>query len=465
MKQIKIKKIMNSNPIVVYVVTLGCAKNLVDAEVMCGDLAVNGIYLTTIRDDADIILINTCSFIRDARQEAEDEIRKALDWKEKGAKEGVWRAVAVSGCLPQRNPKECAVQYPNVDLFLGLDDVPKVHEFIYDLVENKIKNRNIPSGRLSTYLYNEETPRITVTPQNYAYIKIAEGCDHRCAFCAIPAIRGHFRSRTIPSILTEFQNLLEQGVGEINLIAQDTTHYGHDLNDGTNLAKLLRACDKLEGDFWIRVLYTHPFYMTDEVLDLLAHSKHVAPYLDIPLQHISDSILNNMQRRIGREKTLALMENIKKNYPELTVRTTMLLGFPGETETDFQQLLQFVKEYKFDHLGAFAFSLEEGTPAMNLKLPPVPEEVAQQRRGAILEVQQDVALEKNAALVGQECRVLLEEPEDDSHYTARMLSDAAEVDNIVHVAMLPGDHSEEVFASVKITGAGQYDYEAVQLDH
>ena len=341
-------------PIIAYIVSLGCAKNLVDTEVMCGALVANGCLLAENENDANVMLINTCSFILDARKEAQETIEAALKWKRRARKSR--RMVVVAGCLVQRNPKETKERFPDVDLFIGLDDVPNAAKLIMAAFDKPETTQPLPQGGLPTYLYDHTAPRLTVTPEAFAYIKIAEGCDHRCAFCAIPTFRGRQRSRQPESVVEECKQLLAQGVKEINFIAQDSSRYGTDHANGDSLAKLLQKCDELEGDFWIRVLYTHPLYVTDELFQTLAHSRHVVPYLDMPIQHVATSVLQGMRRGMTGPQTQELLRHIRKDFPELTLRTTVLVGFPGETEQDFQELLDFITEFQFDRLGAFAFS-------------------------------------------------------------------------------------------------------------
>jgi len=447
------------SPIVVQIVTLGCAKNLVDAEVMCGTLAANGIYLTAERDEADLVIINTCAFILDARKEAEAAIKDALRWRGRGLRRGVLRAVAVGGCLPQRQPEQCAARWPDVDFFLGLDDIAKVADLIKSFFNGKLSGRNIPRACLPTYLYDHESPRLMATPGAYAYIKVAEGCDHHCAFCAIPGIRGRLRSRQPGSVVEECKQLLDMGVKEINFIAQDTSAYGRDLGGGHNLAELLRECDKLPGEFWLRVLYTHPAHITEELLQLLAGGGHVVPYLDMPLQHISTSILTAMRRQMDGPATRKLLAHIKEAYPNLILRTTMLTGFPGETEDDFQELCEFIQEIRFDRLGAFSFSPEEGTPAFDIQEGKVPNAVAVRRRNALLELQRQISLERNKSLIGSKVRVLLEEREG-RKFVGRGFADAPEVDQRI---VCKGTNLRlNDFADVTITSCTEYELRCEQ---
>jgi len=434
------------------VVSLGCAKNLVDTEVMCGQLATAGFVLTNQPEAADVMLVNTCSFVADARAESDREIRAALRWKRR--RRG--RTVVVAGCLPQRDPDETLGLYPEADLLLGLDDVPRAAERIQALLERRPGERTGPDGAPPTYLYDHETPRLLLTPRNCAYVKIAEGCDHRCTFCAIPAIRGRQRSRPTASIVEECENLLRQGVKELNLIAQDTTRYGRDRDDGANLAELLRRCDEFGGEYWVRVLYTHPRHVTDEFLDVLAAGKHVAPYLDVPLQHVSDHVLRAMGRGTTGGAVRDLVAKVRKRCPKAALRTTFLVGFPGETEDDFHQLLRFAAGCRFDRLGAFAFSPEKDTPAAGITADLVPPETARARRARLLEQQQAVSLELNRALIGASLTVLVDHAEGSGRFAGRTTADAPEIDNLVHFRG-PEGCLDRGFVEVRITDASAYD--------
>jgi len=442
-----------ARPYRISIISLGCPKNLVDAEVMCGTLASAGFQLTNDREAADLLLVNTCSFIADARDEAHEEIREALRWKRLGRGR---RRVAVAGCLPQREPGQTATAYPEVDLFLSLDDVPRAARLVRELFENSLADRNVPAGSLPTYLYDHTAPRLTLTPSSYAYLKIAEGCDHRCAYCSIPSIRGNQRSRTIASLLEECRQLLGQGARELNLIGQDSSRYGLDLAEPASLGALVREIDRLEGDFWVRILYTHPRYVDDALIDTLAASRHVVPYLDIPLQHISDGVLKAMRRGLGSRETRALMARLRERWPGVAVRTTFLVGFPGETESDFNELLDYVTEYRFERLGVFAFSPEPGTPAAALTEGVVPAEEAQARRDAIMARQQEIATAMNQALVGRTLRVLVDGSERPGRYLGRTSADAPEIDNVVHLRG-PRGALEGSFAEVRIDKASAYD--------
>ncbi|MBQ6473245.1 MAG: 30S ribosomal protein S12 methylthiotransferase RimO [Victivallales bacterium] len=444
---------MGTSP-AVHVISLGCAKNLVDTEVMCGALVTEGFCLAEASRDADVLLINTCGFIRDARKESEDAIQRALKWKTRRA----GRLVAVAGCLVQRNPQQVAQDYPDIDLLLGLDDLRRLPELLRQAQARQ--SPAIPTGCLPTFLYNEQTPRMPLTPATFGYIKIAEGCDHRCAYCAIPLIRGRQRSRSVSSVLAECRQLLSLGMRELNLIAQDTSRYGEDLKDGTCLEKLLREIDTLPGEFWVRVLYTHPLHITDGLLDALAHSRHVVPYLDMPLQHIATNVLHRMGRGMDGQATRALLAAIRGKYPNLAFRTTFLVGFPGETSDDFEELLSFVRDFRFDRLGAFAFSPEEGTPAAAMP-DQISPRVAARRRNILLATQQEISLENNQRMVGKVMEVLLEEKIRRREWQGRSPFDAPDVDQTVTVTARPGRKAPG-FARVTITAASEYGWSATE---
>lgn len=442
-----------NRPYRVCVVSLGCAKNLVDTEVMCGGMLSAGFQLTADDAAADVMLINTCSFIADARGEAEEAVRAALRWKRRGRGR---RVVAVAGCLPQRSPRQVAAAFPQVDVFLSLDDVPKAAEVLRACLEKGLGDRNLPGGSLPTYLYDHLAPRLTLTPASHAFVKIAEGCEHRCAYCAIPAIRGHQRSRDPQSVLAECRQLLDQGARELNLIAQDTSRYGRDRGDGSGLAGLVAAIDALPGDFWLRILYTHPVHVDDALLLALARAEHVVPYLDMPLQHISTGVLRAMRRGMSGEATRDRLARLRDLWPGVAVRTTFLVGFPGETEADFGELLEFAAEYRFDRLGVFAYSPEEGTPAAALTEGLVPHEVALARRDLLMRQQQAIALDLNQALVGRTVRVLADSEEKPGHYVGRTTADAPDIDNRVQFRAAPGGIPGH-FADVAIASADAYD--------
>jgi len=435
------------------VVSLGCAKNLVDTEVMCGSLAVGGYMLTNLSDEADIMLINTCSFIADARSEAEDEILEAARWRQMDDD----RRLVVAGCLPQRDLADTSSRFRGVDLFMGLDDVPRTAELFDSLYAGTDVPALPDSFALPSYIYDSQAPRLQLTPQNYAYVKIAEGCDHLCTFCSIPAIRGRQRSRPMDDIVAEATQLLQGGVLELNLIAQDTSRYGSDHDDGSSLPALIRACDEqLDAEFWLRILYTHPRFFNDELLAVYRESAHLVPYVDMPLQHISSPILKRMGRRIDERSTRALMDRIRSDIPGVTVRTTFLVGFPGETDADFARLRDYVKEYRFDRLGVFAYSPEKGTAAEAMTEGIVPTEVAEERRDELMALQRDISLETNRGMIGKTVTVLTEGIDAAGTFIGRTAGDAPEVDDLVAFSG-PDDCVERGFVDVCIQDASEYD--------
>lgn len=436
----------------IFVTSLGCPKNLIDTEVMCGALVSSGFRLVFDKNQADIMLVNTCAFIADARAEADEHIRAALRWKRRRKR----RRVVVAGCLTQRAPAAVTRQYPGVDLFLGLDDVPRIAELLEGLLSGEHVEHDLSDGDSPSYLYDHRTPRLTLTAPSFAYVKIAEGCDHRCAYCTIPAIRGRQRSRDPDSVIEECRQLLDQGRKELVLIAQDTSRYGAERSDGASLAALVEKIDALPGDFWIRILYTHPLHVDIPLLECLAAAAHVVPYLDIPLQHISTPVLNAMRRGIDGEATRRLMDAVRKQWPGVTVRTTFLVGFPGETEKDFQELLAYAARYRFERLGVFTYSPEEGTPAARQTEHLVPPAEAERRRDALMTQQVAIAAAHNDELVGRTLRILADVEERPGHYRGRTAADAPDIDNIVHFRG-PAGRFEGGFADVRIDTVDTYD--------
>jgi len=443
------------SPTHVFFISLGCAKNLVDTEVMCGKLATEGFLLTDDPETADIMIINTCGFIQEARREAESEIEAALAWK-RAAED---RFLVVTGCVPQRDPSSILEQYPEVDLFLGVDDIPDVPTHLTNLIQGRCKEQNRVRSKPPSYVYDHTVPRLQLTPSSYAYLKIAEGCSHGCRFCSIPRIRGPRRSRPQTSIVQEAKQLLSQGVRELNLIAQDTTSYGKDLdNSGEDLPSLLEQLDRLEGDFWVRVLYTHPAYIGERLIQTFVDTDHLVPYIDVPLQHINDQVLVTMGRRFDGTSTRRLIESLRDRIPELALRTTFLVGHPGETTEAFEELYNFVASTAFERLGVFTFSPEPGTPSAELRDEVVPPQTAEERREALLSLQQDISLEHNRELLDTEVDVLAVSKHEDGRYVGRTYADAPEIDNFVYFT--GDDHClTRGFNRVRIHTAYPYDLE------
>jgi ribosomal protein S12 methylthiotransferase len=430
----------------VCLVSLGCPKNLVDSEVILGLLSKEGYLLTTDPLRAEVLIINTCSFIEEATKEAIETIIQFSRFK----KEGRCRLLIVSGCLPQRYGKVLEKELPEVDLFVGtggFQNLPK-------LLSQKPKRKSfLPK---STFLYDENTPRILSTPSFIAYLKIAEGCSNACTFCTVPQIRGQYRSRKLRSILEEAQKLADQGVQELILIAQDTTAYGRDLRDGTHLEKLLKHLVKVEGLRWIRILYSYPKMdnFTDRLLELMAQEKKICPYLDLPIQHIDDEILRRMGRRTKGAEIRRLLQKIRTFIPEVSLRSSFIVGFPGEKETQFKTLLDFVEETQFDHLGAFKYSREEGTPASRLP-HSIPESLKEERLKILMEIQEKISLKKYQALVGQRKLVLVEGPHRERRVLrGRLQTQAPEIDGSV---LLNGKARPGDWVEARMTQALPYD--------
>jgi len=381
------------------IITLGCSKNLVDSEVLMGQIKENNISVVHQSDEkANIIVINTCGFIEDAKQESIDTIFQYVEAKKKGIIDKVF----VMGCLSERYKKNLKNEIPEVDGFFGVNELPE----IIDSIGAKHKKE----------FYN----RIITTPSHYAYLKVAEGCDRKCSFCAIPLIRGKFISKPIEVIISEAKNLVAQGVKELILIAQDLTYYGVDIYKKQKLAQLIIELEKITGLEWIRLHYTYPTSFPDEVLDLISKSTKICNYIDIPLQHISDKILKSMKRGITGNETRKLIDKIRLKIPNVAIRTTMMLGYPGETDENFNELLDFIKEYKFDRLGVFTYSAEEDTFANTLN-DDVPQSIKQQRADEIMEIQEKISFELNNQKIGKTFKVLFDKEEGD-YFVGRNLA-------------------------------------------
>ena len=416
------------------IITLGCSKNLVDSEVLMGQLEANDISVAHQSDEkSNIIVINTCGFIEDAKQESIDTILQYVEAKKKGIIEKVF----VMGCLSERYKNALKKDIPEVDGFFGVTELPE----IIDSVGAKHKKE----------FYN----RIITTPSHYAYLKIAEGCDRKCSFCAIPLIRGKHISKPIEKIVSEAENLVAKGIKELILIAQDLTYYGIDIYKKQKLAQLITGLEKIPGLEWIRLHYTYPTSFPDEILDVIAASSKVCNYIDIPLQHITDNILKSMKRGISGDETKKLIDKIRRKIPNIAIRTTMMLGYPGETEKNFNELSDFVQKYKFDRLGVFTYSAEEDTFANTLN-DDVPQLIKQQRADKIMEIQEKISFELNNQKIGKTFKVLFDKEEGD-YFVGRTEFDSPEVDNEVLVKK----HNSEIipgnFYNVKIVKADYFD--------
>ncbi|CEP90604.1 MAG: 30S ribosomal protein S12 methylthiotransferase RimO [Paeniclostridium sordellii] len=427
--------------------SLGCSKNLVDAEIMMGILNRKGYKLVGDFEDADIILVNTCGFIESAKQESIDTILDLAQLKETGN----LKLLIVTGCLAQRYAKELQEEIPEIDAIVGTGSYQQIDE----IIEGLKKENNIVSLNDIEFAYNEDLPRYVTTPDYMAYLKIGEGCDNHCTYCIIPKLRGKYRSRKMEDILREAKDLASKGVKELVVIAQDTTKYGFDLYNEAKLPQLLKELAQIEGIKWIRIMYSYPESITEELVKVMKKYDNICNYFDMPIQHASNSVLKLMNRHTTKEDIKAKVEMIRSYIPDATLRTTIIVGFPGETEEDFKELVEFAKEVKFDRLGAFAYSREEDTPAD--KLPNhLEEDVKIRRRDELMLVQQEISKELNAQKVDNEYEVLIEEQIEDKVYIGRTQGDAEEIDSIVYVK---SDNKLNLgdFVNVKINNALEYD--------
>ena len=437
-------------------VSLGCPKNLVDSEVMMGQLQQSGYQVTSDASEADTIVVNTCGFIESAKQESIDAILEAARLKT----EGTAKRLIVAGCMVERYRDELRAELPEVDAFIGTSQINE----ILTVCDPKTNTRTLPvvplGNQSATYLYDESTPRVLATPSHYAFIKIAEGCDRPCAFCFIPQMRGHFRSRRFGSIIAEAHQLAEEGVKELILVAQDSSRYGEDLGKQDALARLIREVSRTEGIEWVRVMYTYPTHISDSFLDAIAEEPKAVKYLDMPLQHASQNVLKLMKRGGNRKSLERLIERVRKRVPGIAVRTTFITGFPGETDEDFNELLSFVKNVEFDRVGVFTYSDEEGTPAYELA-NKVPHKTAAKRRTSLMREQARISRRNNKARIGDVVRVVFEGESKESEllWQARMETQAPDIDGCI----LVNDVAEGVvpaigdFVNVQITEAHEYD--------
>ncbi len=427
-------------------VSLGCAKNLVDSQVMAGALLADGLTLAPSPERADVILVNTCAFIADARTEATQAILRACAHKARGG----CRAVVVAGCLPQRYRRRVRATFPQVDAFIGLDQLDQVGTIVRAALTGN--GPVLAVGAAAERLYNPARPALRFTGGPFAYLKVAEGCNHGCTFCAIPGIRGRYRSRPLEALLDEARALLATGVRELVLISQDTTSYGRDQRGGPRLPQLIQALDGLEGDFWLRLLYGYPSRVNAALLETLAAARHAVRYLDLPIQHSHPEILRAMQRADTVAVLPDMPTRLRQALPGVTLRTTCLVGFPGETEAHFEHLLEYVTAARFDHLGVFTYSAEEGTPAADLSAPPAA--VAIERRDRLLERQGQIVRAVRAGLVERKARALLLRPAGRAAgvWFARMERQAPDVDGRTRVCGVSSGARAGDFVDVRYTG-------------
>ena len=437
-------------------VSLGCPKNLVDSEVMMGTLAEAGYEITSSAEDAETVVVNTCGFIESAKQESIEAIFEATRLKE----EGKAKRVVVAGCLVERYRDDLMKELPEVDAFIGTNEVTRILE----AADEKTKFRELPllpiGNKSATYLYDFDTPRYRATQSHTAFIKIAEGCDRPCAFCSIPSMRGSFRSRRFGSIIEEARNLAKQGVKEVVLIAQDSSRYGEDLGEVDALAALIRALGEIDGLEWVRVMYAYPTHISDAFLAAIAETPKAVKYLDMPLQHASRNVLKLMKRGGNRESLERLIARVRERVPGIAIRTTFITGFPGETEEDFAELMTFVRNCRFDNVGVFTYSDEEGTPAFELP-NKVDTKIAKQRRSRLMKEQAKISKQLNRAKVGQTYKIMFEglSQESDLLFQGRFEGQTQDIDGYVLINDMPENLKPEMGAiyNVRITEAHEYD--------
>ena len=454
-------------------ISLGCAKNLVDAELMLGGILARGMEITGNADEADVLIVNTCAFIDSAKEESVEAILEAHQGR--GLKKRAGQKLIVSGCMAQRFSKDLATEMPEVDAFIGLDQVADAGGIVEQVLGRGPHSQIASHGSLTdatweplnlvtrkpTYIPDYDTPRFRLTPAHTAFTKIAEGCNHPCSFCVIPQMRGKHRSRTIESVVAEVRGLVSEGVKEINLISQDTTYFGMDLwsekagpraqvdsSKGPTLTRLLRELDKIEGEFWIRLLYTHPAHWSDELIEVIADCKKVARYIDMPLQHIHPRMLELMRRETSSEHIESLIARIRAGIPGIAIRTTFIVGFPGETEEEFEYLLSFIERTRFERLGVFTYSQEEGSRAAKME-GQLTQKVKAARYKKAMKLQQRIAREISEAQVGKTIRALTDQP-----LIARGAVDAPDIDGRILLSR-PAPAGE--FIDVRITGTQVYD--------
>jgi len=444
------------------VVSLGCAKNLVDTEVMLGHLDKAGCRFVEDAAEAELIVVNTCSFIGPAREESIRTILEAAELKTSGN----LKRLVVAGCMVQRYAGELRESLPEVDAFVGLDELDRIAERggLADAPEAAVPDSALLQiGEPARFLYDDRTPRHRATPSWSAFLKIAEGCDHTCSFCAIPAFRGAFRSRQPDSVVREAAKMASQGVAEINLIAQDSSHYGRDLEMREGLSELLKRLDSVEGLRWIRLHYLYPNTVTDTLIETMARLPRVVNYVDIPLQHAHPETLRRMRRGGDAERHLELLARFRRGMPDASLRSTFIVGFPGESDEEFAALLAFVREVRFDHLGVFRYSHEEQTTAHDLD-DDVPETIKQQRHDELMAVQQQIVFERNASWIGREVEALIEGPHPETEHllVARHCGQAAEVDG--QILIQDGFAPPGSFVDVELTETAGYDLVGRILD-
>lgn len=435
-------------------VSLGCDKNLVDTEVMLGLLAKKGHQMIDDETQADIVIVNTCCFIHDAKEESIQTILEMAQLKETA----VLKKLIVTGCLAQRYKEEILEEIPEVDAVLGTTSYDEIAEVIDGLFSGSPMERADARMIMKDVDYLPETQkgRLVTTGGHFAYLKIAEGCDKHCTYCIIPKIRGNFRSVPMEELIDEAKELADQGVKELILVAQETTLYGKDIYGEKSLPRLLKALCKIQGLRWIRILYCYPEEITDELIQVIKEEPKICHYLDLPIQHASDAILKRMGRKTSKEQLISIIGKLREEIPDITLRTTLITGFPGETDEQHEELMDFVDQMEFERLGVFTYSPEEDTPAAEMP-DQISEEIKQDRQAELMELQQDIVFDRNEDLIGEEMLVMIEgKVADENAYVGRTYRDAPNVDGLIFVntdeELVSGD-----FAKVKVTGAMDYD--------
>ena len=436
-------------------ISLGCDKNLADSEEMLGLLTAGGHEITDDETQADAIVINTCCFIKDAKEESVETILEMAEYK----KTGSCHALIVTGCMAQRYQKEIIEEVPEVDAVLGTTS----YGDIVKALEEAVAGNHFEEFRDIDYLPDTGSKRVLTTGGHFGYLKIAEGCDKHCTYCIIPKLRGKFRSVPMERLIAQAEDMAEQGVKELILVAQETTVYGRDLYGKKSLHILLKKLCEIRGIRWIRILYCYPEEIYDELIETIRDEKKICHYLDIPIQHASDRILKRMGRRTSKQELIDIVGKLRREIPDIVLRTTLITGFPGETEEDHEELKEFVDEMEFDRLGVFTYSPEENTPAAEMS-DQVPEEVKEERRDELMELQQEISYDRGQDRIGQELLVMIEgKVADDSAYIGRTYGDAPKVDGYIFVQtgelLMTGD-----FAKVRVTGALEYDLIGVLSD-
>jgi ribosomal protein S12 methylthiotransferase len=438
-----------------YFTSLGCSKNLVDSQVMLGYLGLDGFSIVQEPSEAEAIIVNTCSFIEASKKESIDTILEMADFKADGL--GRCKALVVSGCMAQRYSEALEKELPEVDLFIGTGEYNKVARLLRAFEEGKLEKKSFVE--IPKFIHTEFDPRLNTSPFYTAWLKISEGCNRNCTFCIIPTLRGRLRSRTVDSLVKEAQKLAQDGVRELNLISQDLSDYGVDLDESNNLFELLSGLETVDGVDWIRLFYFYPDELTDEVIEKMAGSSKICRYLDMPVQHFSDRVLRRMNRKITGEKIHERISRLRSRIPGIVLRTSIIVGFPGETEEDFELLLEGIKQARFNHLGIFRYSDEEGTPAYRLR-DKVPQEIIEERFDRLFEAQKEIARELNTAFLGQTIDVLVEGPHEETELLieGRHFGQAPDIDGKVIINDLGGREVEVGdLVQVKITEILDYD--------